>query len=418
MCSDFMLLDGIRTIDSLELKNSRLLLRLDLNSPVDRKTGKIESTGKIVAAARTLDELLSRGAAVAILAHQGRPGDYDFISLKEHCDILREATRKNISFVEDICGETALRFISELRSGEAILLDNVRRLDYEQKSLSAEEHAGRELVVKLSPHFDYFVNDAFAAIHRPHCSVTGFTFTLPSAAGRLMEDELSHISILLDNPSRPSVYVFGGKKFSDFLPVLRSVASDRNVDAILLTGMLSIAFLFSTGVKMDERVSAELLKEADEHFIGEARHLLSSSEKIRLPSDLAFNVGGQRVEADTSRWPAGCEAWDIGAETISAYTGILKQARTVFISGPAGVYEHEGFDTGTRAIFEAGGGNGKYSVIGGGHTAAAASQLGYSGTFSYVSTGGGALEALLSRQPLTVLEDLRKSALKFKDRFK
>jgi phosphoglycerate kinase len=195
-----MLLEGIKTIDSFPPRGKKILLRLDLNSPVDRKTGRIEGEAKIVAASRTLRELLSKGASVVVIAHQGRPGDYDFIPLEQHTRILSEAAGADIRFVPDICGKYAIESIRSLPAGHALALDNIRKLDYEQHNASAEEHSARELVTVLSPLFDYFVNDAFAAIHRSHCSMVGFTRTLPSCVGRLMEDELSHISGLLDDP--------------------------------------------------------------------------------------------------------------------------------------------------------------------------------------------------------------------------
>ncbi|MBX8633263.1 MAG: phosphoglycerate kinase [Candidatus Thermoplasmatota archaeon] len=413
-----MLLDGIKTIDSFSPRGKRILLRLDLNSPVDRKTGRIEGREKIVAASRTLRELLEKGASVAVIAHQGRPGGYDFISLEQHSRILGEAAGADVRFVPDICGKSAADAIHSLSAGHALVLDNVRGLDYEQKNASAEEHSMRELVTVLSPLFDYFVNDAFAAIHRAHCSMVGFTRTLPSSIGRLMQDELSHISGLLDNPERPAVYVFGGKKFSDFLPVLNSVSSGRHADSILLSGLLSVAFLVAKGVKADKKTRDYILAESGDDFVSAAEELLESSDRIYLPTDLAFNVDGRRVNAKADQWIQGREAWDIGDETISRYSGIISSARTVFISGPAGVYEKEGFGKGTSAIFRAATEGDKYSIVGGGHTASAVSSLGFTGHFSYVSTGGGALEALLSGKKLDVLEDLRRSAEIFSGAFR
>jgi phosphoglycerate kinase len=412
-----MLLEGIKTIDSFPPRGKKILLRLDLNSPVDRKTGRIEGEAKIVAASRTLRELLSKGASVVVIAHQGRPGDYDFIPLEQHTRILSGAAGADIRFVPDICGKYAIESIRSLPAGHALVLDNIRKLDYEQHNASAEEHSARELVTVLSPLFDYFVNDAFAAIHRSHCSMVGFTRTLPSCVGRLMEDELSHISGLLDDPERPAVYVFGGKKFSDFLPVLKSVSSDRHVDSILLSGLLSVAFLAARGVKVDKKTLDAILSESEGDFLDEAAKLLESSDRIFLPSDLAFNVEGARVNAGADHWIPGREAWDIGDETISRYSRIVSAARTVFISGPAGVYEAKGFEKGTSAIFRAATDGDKYSIVGGGHTASAVSSLGFAGHFSYVSTGGGALEALLSRKRLSVLEELRRSAELFKSAF-
>lgn len=413
-----MLLDGIRTIDSFDPDGKKVLLRVDLNSPVNRDSLDIESSVKVEAATVSIKELVSRGAAVAVLAHQGRPGDYDFISLAKHARIMERSMGGGLEFVGDVCGTDAERAIEGLQPGKALLLDNVRRLDYEQKKGSAEEHSKTELVSRLSPHFDYFVNDAFAAIHRPHCSMVGFTATLPSAAGRLMEKELSHLSNLLDNPRRPAVYAFGGRKFADFMPVLGSVARNEKVDSILLSGYLAISFLMAQGTRVDEATAQNIREESTKGFFEEAGRLLEENHKIKLPLDMGFEIDGKRKDAAIAEWPEKGKALDIGRKTIEEYTGIISSSGTVFISGPPGMYEKEDFSLGTRSVFEASTGTGIYSVIGGGHTSAAAKQLGYSSRVSYMSTGGGALEALITGKKLDVLDALRESGKKFAGRFK
>lgn len=412
-----MLLDGIKTLDSFNPKGRKVLLRVDLNSPVNRETLDIENSGKVEAATMSVRELIGRGAAVAILAHQGRPGDYDFISLRKHADIMHRSLGGELQFVQDVCGEKAEKAIAGLKTGKALLLENVRQLDYEQTKASAEEHSGTELVSRLSPHFDFFVNDAFAAIHRPHCSMIGFTATLPSAAGRLMEKELTHLSALLDDPRRPAVYAFGGRKFADFLPVLKAVTENSSVDRILLSGYLAISFLMARGTRVDEGTALQIRKEAAESFFADAAKLLKEKDKISLPSDMGFEVDGIRKDMDVEDWPENGRALDIGHKTIEEYKSIVSGAGTIFISGPAGMYEKEDFSLGTKSMFEAATGTGIYSVIGGGHTSAAAKQLGYASLVSYVSTGGGALEALITGRKLTVLDALRKSGKKFADSF-
>ncbi len=411
-----MLLEGIRTIDSFDPGSKKVLLRVDLNSPVDRDTLAIENASKVEAATITLKELLSKGASVVMLAHQGRPGDYDFISLEKHCEIMRK-TVPGLRFVDDVCGARAIEAVKGMKQGDSVLLENVRRLDYEQKKATAEEHSKTELVKNLSPLFDYFVNDAFAAVHRPHCSMVGFTVTLPSTVGRLMENELKHLSPLIDEPKRPAVYVFGGKKFGDFLPTLKSVVDNGHVDRVLLTGYLAIAFLVSSGIRVDDATRAAISSEADEAFFDQARELIGRGPKIVLPSDMGFEADGVRSDRKVGEWPAVGKALDIGQNTMNEYSSILSGAGTVFISGPAGVYEKKGFEQGTRSVFEAATRSGIYSVIGGGHTSAAAQKLGFDRKVSYVSTGGGALEALISGKKLAVLEYLRESATKFSGRF-
>jgi phosphoglycerate kinase len=409
-----MLLDGIRTLDDIRVRGKRILVRSDLNEPVDSQ-GRIEDDRKIRASARTISELLSGGASVAVMAHQGRPGEKDFIPLQQHFEVLQQILGNSIEYSEQVIGEETLSKIRSLKPGRALLLGNVRRLDYEQKSDSAEAHSKRELVQQLSPYFDYFVNDAFAAIHRPHCSIVGFTAVLPSVIGRLMEDELLHLSPLIDNPARPSVYLFGGKKFSDFLPVLEGVVSRENVDTVMLSGLLAVAFLAADG-RTDTATANSIMKEAGDGFFSKAASLMRGG-KILLPSDFGFDVGGKRVDSAIEHWPDGGRPLDIGSKTIEHYSKILRGAGTVFISGPPGVYEIQEFSLGTRALFEAAAEGGAYVVAGGGHTSSAASRFEMDRKFSYISTGGGALEALISGKRLQVLEEMRKSAEKFASEF-
>ena len=222
---------------------------------------------------------------------------------------------------------------------------------------------------------------------------------------------------MLDNPGRPTVYAFGGRKFADFIPVLRAVAKNDTVDSILLSGYLAISFLMAEGTRVDETTAKSIREEASEGFFEEASGLLKENVKIRLPSDMGFEIDGRRKDADVSEWPAKGRALDIGHKTIDDYTGIISSSGTVFISGPPGMYEKENFSTGTRSLFEASTGQGIYSVIGGGHTSAAAKQLGYSSRVSYMSTGGGALEALITGKKLAVLDALRESGKRYADRF-
>ncbi|MEM3852066.1 MAG: phosphoglycerate kinase [Methanomassiliicoccales archaeon] len=409
-----MLLDGIKTLDDFSVNGKHILVRLDINVPVDRKSLRIEGDRKIRAATRTISELLSKGAAVVILAHQGRPGDYDFIPLQQHFETLKNMV-KRIEYTEDILGADASERIKKLGEGEALLLGNVRKIEYEQKSAAASIHASSEMVKLLAPHFDYFVNDAFAAVHRPHCSMVGFTPVLPSAIGRLMEEELRHISPLVDNPKHPVSYLFGGKKTGGFTDVLDAVVSNPNVDTIMLAGFLGVAFLVAEGAISDAALEEEILHEAGSDFPAKAATLLRS-RKILLPEDLAYDMEGRR-ESFVSEWPQGARPLDIGERTIEQFCGQIASSSTVFISGPPGMYEREEFASGTKRILETAARRGIYAVAGGGHTSSAAERFGVADKLSYVSTGGGALEAIISGKRLQVLSDLRESAIKFKDRY-
>jgi len=408
-----MLLDGIRTLDNIREGEGKVLLRLDLNAPVDDR-GRIQDDTKIRAAAPTLRELIGKRKSVVIMAHQGRPGDHDFIPLEQHCRILSDAAGVDISIVDDICGNAAIRSIRGMSGSSALMLQNIRMLEYEQNKATAQEHAQSELVQKLHAYFDYFVNDAFAAVHRAHCSMVGFTALLPSAAGRLMESELRGISPLIDAPVRPVIYVFGGRKFEGIIPVIRNVLDRKAVDNILLTGYLSVLFLVARGKGTNAMTYVE--REAGEEFLEQAS-ALAEDRRVMLPQDLAFDIDGGRKDIPLDGWPEGLMPADIGRKSVTLFTDMLGKARTVFISGPAGIYEKRGFEYGTEKIFEAATAGGAYTVIGGGHTAAAARQLGYERKVSYASTGGGALEMLLMGRTPYVIEALRESAVRFSSAF-
>jgi len=183
------------TLDDVDVKDKVVLVRVDFNSPVDPETKKVLDDTRIRAHGETtIKELAQKGAKVVVIAHQGRKGDPDFIPLKQHAEILGKVLGKPVKFVDDVFGEKAQKAIKELKSGEILVLDNVRNFAGETKEGTPEEHAKTELVKALAPLADIFVNDAFAAAHRAHVSMVGFTAVLPSVAGRIMERELKSLS--------------------------------------------------------------------------------------------------------------------------------------------------------------------------------------------------------------------------------
>jgi len=188
------------TIDDIEVKDKVVLVRVDFNSEVDLKTKKVTSDVRIRAHGEsTIKDLAEKGAKVVILAHQGRKGEPDFIPMKQHAEILEKIINKPVNFVDDLFSEKAQSAIKNMKSGQILVLDNVRGFDGETKKGTPEEHSKTELVRNLAPLADLFVNDAFAAAHRAHVSMVGFTAVLPSAAGRIMERELKSLSKALEN---------------------------------------------------------------------------------------------------------------------------------------------------------------------------------------------------------------------------
>jgi phosphoglycerate kinase len=391
-----------------------VLLRIDVNSPVDEKTLRLVDGSKIRSSVPTIRELLDRGAKVAILAHQGRPGDYDFISLNEHAKYISQFTGRKTRYGDDLMGKHAIKAIDALGEGECILLKNVRELPEEQAKKTPEEHASSALVTTLASKFDLFVNDAFGSSHRSHASLVGFTPVIPSAAGRLMEKEVRTLTRVFMNPKRPSTFIFGGTKFADALQVIETLAERESVDHILVAGLAGYAFLWATGQNIGSKTEQLAKKDVTDEVVQRARALMKKhAEKILLPVDAAIDVDGERVECALSEIPADGAVKDIGPETIKQFSDIIMSSRTVFLSGPPGVFEKPAFCKGTCEVFNSILASEAFSVIGGGHSSAAANRLGIIEKISYVSTGGGALERLLLGKQMPVVEALKASAKKF-----
>ena len=249
------------TLDDVQVKDKVVLVRVDFNSEIDPETKKVTSDVRIRAHAETtLTELAEKGAKVVVLAHQGRKGDPDFIPLKQHAQILGKILKCPVKYVDDVYGEKAQNAIKNLQSGEILVLDNVRDFDGETKKATPQEHAKTPLVQNLAPLADLFVNDAFAAAHRAHVSMVGFTAVLPSAAGRIMERELKSLSRALETSEKPCVYVMGGAKADDSLEISKYVLRSSIADYVVVGGVTSQLFLAAKGVNLGQKTMDFLVK--------------------------------------------------------------------------------------------------------------------------------------------------------------
>jgi phosphoglycerate kinase len=398
---------GFHTLDDFDVMGRKVLLRIDINSPVDEKTLRLVDGSKIRQSVATVRELLDRNARVAIVAHQGRPGDYDYIPLNEHAAFMSQYLGRRIRYVDDITGPYALKAVDNLRDGEAILLKNVRFLPEEQAKKTPEEHAESQLVKTLAPKFDLYVN-------RSHASLVGFTVVLPSAAGRLMEREVTTLTTVFLRPKRPSTFIFGGTKFADALPVLEKLADRENVDNIVVAGLAGYSFLWILGRQIGSKTQKLASKDVTDEIVARAKALIEKHpSKIHLPIDAAIDDDGNRKECSLEHIPADAAVMDIGQNSAEAFKRIIRDSKTVFLSGPPGVFEKEPFCKGTCELFKEITSCEAFSVIGGGHSCAAANKFGFTDKISYVSTGGGALERLMLGKEMPVVEALKASAKKF-----
>lgn len=400
------------TLDDFEVKDKVVLVRVDFNSPVDPETKKILDDTRIrMHGQTTIKELAEKGAKVVILAHQGRPGEPDFIPLKQHAEILSRILGKPVKFVDDIFGEKAQTAIKELKSGEILVLDNVRKFPGERKKGTPEEHSKTEFVMKLAPLADIFINDAFAAAHRAHVSIVGFTAVLPSAAGRIMERELNALSKVLENPEKPCTYILGGAKADDSLQISKYVLDNNIADHVLTGGITGHLFLAAKGYNLG-KPNIELLEKKElMGLVPGIKELMNTYPgKIETPLDVAIEVEGKRKEIDVEELPTEYPIFDIGTKTIEKYRQIILKSKSIVFSGPPGVFEKEEFKKGTKELFEAIAESNAFSLIGGGHSVAAVQSLGLAEKMSYISTAGGALIEFLMGKELPGVVALEKAA--------
>ena len=390
------------TLDDVKVKDKVVLVRVDFNSPVDPESKKVLDDARIRAHGQTtIKELVEKGAKVVILAHQGRKGDSDFIPLKQHAEILSKILGKPVKYVDDVFGEKAKDAIKNLKSGEILVLENVRMFAAETKEGTPEEHAKTELVKNLAPLANLFVNDAFAAAHRAHVSMVGFTAVLQSAAGRIMERELKSLSRILENPEKPCVFILGGAKADDSLEISRYVLNNRIADYILTGGVVGQVFLAARGFDLGKPNMDFLEKKELMSLVPGIKELVQKfPDEIRTPKDLALDVSGKREEISVGELPANYSTFDIGAKTVEDYVKVIRDAKSIVVSGPMGVFENSEFSFGTKSIFEAIAGSKAFSLAGGGHTIAALQEFGLSNKISYVSTAGGALIEFLMGKKL------------------
>jgi phosphoglycerate kinase len=401
------------TLDDFELRDKRVLLRLDINVPMDPTSKKILDEGRIVAATPTLDALAK--AKVAILSHQSRPGKEDFTPLQQHAILLQRTCAQPVRFIDDVMGPAARGAIKELKSGEVLVLDNVRFCAEENLEETGEKLARTNLVSRLAPLFDLYVNDAFAAAHRSQASLVGFPYLLPSAAGRLMEKELVALKRLIVEPDRPSTYILGGAKVEDKVPVIDNLLSTGKADHVLVGGNVAKVFLKAADRKFSQADEQELASVTDE--VLKANRIMSKYRKrIVLPIDFGTALDGKRADTPVAKLPRAGRALDIGSKTAERFSEIISESKTVVAAGPMGVFEEDGFETGTKAVLESMANSDAFTVIGGGHLSGYAGILGISDKLSHVSTAGGAMLSFLAGEELPAIAALVDAAKRRKTR--
>ena len=407
----------MKRIDDFDYRAKRVLLRVDINSPIDPDTKLIVNDNRLQKSLPTIRKLLDKGAMLAIIAHQGDTLDYqNLIPLEEHAKKLSAYLGTEIGYIDDVAGPAAQERVKSLQPGEAVLLGNLRYLSEEISTfenavkLKPDEMLETYLVRGLAPIIDYYVNDAFAAAHRNAPSMVAFQEIKPSAAGDLLFDEVSALTKVMASPEHPSVFVLGGAKISDAFGMMKQVLASGTADKILTCGIIGEIMLLAKNFRLGKTKEQFLSDRGLDVFIADAEAcLLDFGDRVEYPLDLAFAVDGIRHEVLIEDLPVEQMFMDIGAKTIEKYEQVINDAKTLFVNGPAGVYEDATFEAGTKAIWNAIAGAAGYSVIGGGDTVTAAAKFVNLDKIDYVCTAGGAMVRYLSGKKLPLIEAMEKA---------
>jgi phosphoglycerate kinase len=404
------------TMDDFDLSGHTVLLRVDINSPVDPATGQLLNDARIREHLTTLKEL--RGSKVVLLAHQSRPGKDDFTTLEAHAERLGALLGRPVRYVSSLFGRPAIDAIESMKAGDVVVLENTRFYSEEEALANGkpEKMAKTHIVRRLAPHARYFILDAFAAAHRAQPSLVGFCEVLPSLAGRVMERELTMLARAVQEPARPKVAHLGGVKADDSIAVAQHLLEKDIVDTVLTSGGVANLFLDASGNDPGDPTTEFLRKEIEDYdaYRSRCKQLLAKfRDRIVMPTDVVLNVEGARRPFQVTELPAKEPIYDIGLDTIARYAEVFHRAKTIFFNGPAGVFELEPFSVGTRELLTAVAESDAFSVVGGGHTVAAVEQFGIKEQIDHVSTGGGALINFLAGRELPLVSALRHAYKKF-----
>ncbi|MFC1888981.1 phosphoglycerate kinase [Thermodesulfobacteriota bacterium] len=393
----------MKTIDTLELGGKKVFIRVDFNVPLDG-SGNVTDDTRIMAALPTIRAAIDAGAAVIIASHLGRPkGERrPEMSLAPVAEYLRKVLGGSVTMATDCVGYEVEEVAGRLKTGEVLLLENLR---FHKEERSNDGDFSRHLAALA----DVYVNDAFGTAHRAHASTEGITkYIGEAAAGLLMKKELAYLDETLADPARPFLIILGGAKVSDKVGVIRNLMG--RTDVLLIGGGMANTFLVACGFEVgDSKVEKEAVEEA-ERILEEAS---SQDVRILLPEDLvvasSFSEEAERSVVGKESVPTGWMALDIGPLTVRQFKNEISKAGTILWNGPMGVFEMEPFAAGTMEIAKAVADSKATSIVGGGDSVAAIKRSGRAEGISHISTGGGATLEFLEGKVLPGVEALRRT---------
>jgi len=391
------------TLKDLDVRGKRVLVRVDFNVPLDKKTNEITDDKRVRESLPTIKYLVDRNAKVILCSHLGRPDGkiVDSLRMSKVAVRLGQLLNKNVKKLNDCVGEDVKDEINEMNDGNVVVLENLR--------FHPEEEANDENFSKqLADLAELYVNDAFGTCHRAHASTYGTTKYLKSAAGFLIEKELKVMGKAIENPERPFIGILGGVKISDKIKFIENLLS--KVDKLLLGGAMIFTFYRAQGKNVGN-------SKIDEEGIELAKKILQN-RKIVLPVDVViadkFDANANSKVVDANNIPNNWMGLDIGPTTIKNYKGILKNAKTVVWNGPLGVFEFDKFSAGTKEIAKFLSALKAVTIVGGGDSAAAVEKFEYADKLTHVSTGGGASLEFFEGKKLPGIQALEESYKRFR----
>ncbi|MDP1695858.1 MAG: phosphoglycerate kinase [archaeon] len=399
----------LKTLDNFDFREKKVLLRIDINSPI--VNGKVLDSPRFKESTETINELSKKGARIVIIAHQGRKGKSDFLSLNQHARLLSRYTNKKVQYVNYLFNSFAINKINSLNNGEILLLKNVRDFEDEINPKLKTNH-----YKEFCKNFDIYVNDAFPASHRTHGSIVIPPKILPSCMGRAFEKELIALKNFHLKTSKKIAFLLGGSKAEDYLPLFSILKNKHN--KILVSGVFANLILVAKGHNLG--YETKWLKEQGYNsLIPKLKTLCKKYEKqIILPTDFAVNgiqpeKAKKRIVKSLDEAPFNQKIWDVDKNTVNLFKENLRGMDSIFMKGPLGYSEISQFSNSTIDILKFLSNFSRkkntFTLLGGGHLSTTIQKYNIPNTFSHISTSGGALIAYLSGEKLPGIEALEKS---------
>lgn len=395
------------SIEDFDLAGKRVFLRVDINTPIHPQTGALIEQTRLQEAAITIADLSM--SKVIVASHQGRVGRSDYVSLGKHAMALSRILGKEVGFIEDVFGPAALQSMDSMKSGEILMLDNLRFTAEENQEYRPADAEKTFLVSRIAKHVDACVLDAFSTAHRGSPTIIGFSGLVPTCAGVVVAKELRALDRIVSVEKGPYVTLLGGAKVNDRLEAIDALVANNRADTVLLSGLVGLVFLKAAG-----RYRGEMRLENEQKLVAKAMQLLEDEpDRYEMPIDVAIKVDGARKEVDVRDLSGQDAVLDIGIKTVARFSKHIKGAGTVFMSGPPGAFEWEDFSLGTERLLQAMGTSLATTIVSGGHLSSALKKYGIHDQIDHISTAGGALVQYLAGKRLPLIDALERSADKW-----